>query len=43
VALTLTVNGQMYTLDPANSGPYKITWKGLVPTRAPAGVPTGGC
>jgi hypothetical protein len=43
VALTLMVNGNMYTLDPANSGPYKITWKGLVPTRAPAGVPTGGC
>jgi hypothetical protein len=43
VALTLTVNGQMYTLDPANTGPYKVTWKGLVPTRAPAGVPTGGC
>jgi Helix-turn-helix domain len=42
-ALTLTVNGQMYTLDPANPGPYKVTWKGLVPTRAPAGVPTGGC
>jgi hypothetical protein len=42
-ALTLTVNGQMYTLDPANTGPYKVTWKGLVPTRAPAGVPTGGC
>jgi hypothetical protein len=43
VALTLMVNGNMYTLDPANTGPYKITWKGLVPTRAPAGVPTGGC
>ncbi len=43
VALTLSVNGQMYTLDPANTGPYKVTWKGLVPTRAPAGVPTNAC
>ena len=43
IALTLTVNGKMYTLDPANTGPYKITSKGLVATRAPAGVPTGGC
>jgi len=42
-ALTLMVNGNMYTLDPANTGPYKVTYKGLVPTRAPAGVPTGGC
>jgi cytoskeletal protein RodZ len=42
-ALTLLINGQMYTLDAANTGPYKLTSKGLVPTRAPAGVPTGGC
>jgi hypothetical protein len=42
-ALTLTINGRMYTLDPADTGPYKVTWKGLVQTRAPAGVPTGGC
>jgi cytoskeletal protein RodZ len=43
-SLTLLINGQMYTLDSANTGPYKITAKGgLVPTRAPAGVPSGGC
>jgi hypothetical protein len=42
-ALTLMINGNMYTLD-SGPGPWKITsWKGLVPTRAPAGVPTGGC
>jgi hypothetical protein len=41
-ALTLTINGDMYTLD-SSTGPWKITSKGLVPSRAPAGVPTGGC
>jgi cytoskeletal protein RodZ len=42
-ALTLMVNGQMFTLDPANTGPYKVTSKGLVPTHAPAGIPHSSC
>lgn len=41
-ALTLMINGDMYTLD-SGKGPWKVTSKGLVATRAPAGVPTGGC
>ena len=41
-ALTLMVNGKMATLD-ASNGPWKITSKGVVTTRAPAGVPSGGC
>jgi hypothetical protein len=41
-SLTLLVNGQMFTLD-ASNGPWKITYKGVVKTRAPAGVPSGGC
>jgi Helix-turn-helix domain len=41
-SLTLMVNGKMFTLDPSN-GPWKITYKGVVKTRAPAGVPSGGC
>jgi cytoskeletal protein RodZ len=41
-ALTILINGDMYTLD-SSKGPWQITSKGLVPTHAPAGVPTGGC
>jgi cytoskeleton protein RodZ len=40
--LTLTVNGKMYGLG-AGSGPWKVTAKGVVATRAPAGLPAGGC
>ena len=39
-ALTLTVNGKMFALGPG-SGPWKVTAKGVVSTRAPAGIPTG--
>jgi hypothetical protein len=41
-SLTLMVNGKMFTLDSSN-GPWKITYKGVVKTRVPAGVPSGGC
>jgi cytoskeletal protein RodZ len=39
-ALTLTVNGKMFGLGPGG-GPWKVTAKGVVSTRAPAGIATG--
>jgi cytoskeletal protein RodZ len=39
-ALTLTINGKMFALGPG-SGPWKVTAKGVVSTRAPAGIPSG--
>jgi cytoskeletal protein RodZ len=39
-ALTLTVNGKMFALG-SGGGPWKVTAKGVVATRAPAGIPSG--
>jgi hypothetical protein len=41
-ALSLTVNGTMFALG-SGDGPWKVTSAGVVPTRAPAGIPAGGC
>jgi cytoskeleton protein RodZ len=40
--VALTVNGKPFTLG-TGSGPWKVTSAGVVTTRAPAGVPSGGC